>query len=410
MNPFNRKLLAVATGILLAQGAWAEEETPPLSLSGFGTLGAVYHDSKGVEFRRDISEPNGAKGGQLSFAQDSMLGVQATVRPSSQFEATAQLVSRHAIDVDYQPQVTWAYAKFKPEENISLRAGRLGIELYLLGDSAEIGYANLPIRQPDIFYPRTLDGIDADYTLHLGEGNLRLKGMAGTMVGKLISNGPTYNSAGSKIWGVLAEYTRAGWTGRISGGHYCLKNEMQEPQYAMLANILRTLPNGAEILSSLSLKNRSITYFSAAVAYDAGPLQGNVNFRTLSSPKWATLHTIFTQLGYRLGDFTPYATYSLQYSDRSLISTGVPWGFSQGMDALNQAMAVAQSALKANQSDIGLGVRYDISRTAALKFQVDHIRYKDSNNIIDPALLSDDVAHRSNQTLSLVSAALEFVF
>jgi hypothetical protein len=398
------KTLTIVTGIFLAQAAWAEEGLPLFSLSGFGTLGAVYHDRKGVEFRRNISEPNGAKNGELSFAQDSMLGVQATARPGSQFEATLQLVSRHNIGVDYTPQVAWAYAKFKPVEEISLRAGRLGIELYLQGDSAEIGYANLPIRQPDFFYPRTLDGMDADHTSLLGGGSLRLKGMAGTLIGKLISNGPTYDPRGSKFWGVLAEYTRHGWTGRISGGHYSFHNEIQEPQYTSLKNALSWSPNGAEILASLSLKDRPITYFSAAVAYDSGPLQGNVNFRRLASPKWATLHTIFAQLGYRQGDFTPYVSYALQYADRSLIPAGSPSA------ELNQEMAVAQSTLKANQSDIGLGLRYDFSHTAALKFQVDQIRYKDSQNIIDPALKFDNVANRSNRTLLLLSAALEFVF
>lgn len=410
MRRFNRNLLAVVAGIFLAQVAGAEEGTPPFSLSGFGTLGAVYHDSQGVEYRRDISKPNGAKAGQASLAQDSMLGVQLTARPSEQFEASLQLVSRHNIDVGYTPQVTWAYAKFKPAEEIALRAGRLGIELYLQGDSAEIGYANLPIRQPSIFYPRTLDGIDADYTLPLAGGNLRLKGMAGSMIGKLISNGPTYNASGSKFWGALAEYTEAGWTGRVAAGRYSLKNEMQETQYAQLSGALQLVPNGAAILSSFSLKDRPITYLSTAVAYDSGPLQGNVNYFRLSSPHWSTLHYFFAQAGYRLGSFTPYATYSLQYTDRSMTPTGIPWGLSAGTDALNQGMAVAQSSLKANQSDIGLGVRYNLSHTTALKFQVDHIRYKDSQNIIDPRLLSDNVENRRFRKLSLISLALEFVF
>jgi len=410
MRRFNRHLLPVVAGIVLAQAARAEDGSSPFSLSGFGSLGAVYHDSQGVAFRRDISQPDGAKAGQASLAQDSMLGVQLTARPGNRLEAALQLVSRNNIDVGYTPQVTWAYAKFKPTQEISLRAGRLGVELYLQGDSAEIGYANLPIRQPSFFYPRTLDGIDADHIRPLGKGNLRLKGMAGSLVGKLIPNGPAYNAAGSKFWGALAEYTAGGWTGWVAGGRYVLNKEMQATRYAQLTSSLNAVPNGGEILSSLSMKERPISYLSTAVAYDAGPLQANLNYFRLSSPHWSTVHTVFAQAGYRLGNFTPYATYSRQYTDRDMTPTGIPWGLSSGTDALNQGIAVAQSALKANQSDIGLGVRYDLSPSSALKFQVDRIRYRDTQNIIDPGLQSEPVDNRRSKGLSLISLALEFVF
>jgi len=410
MRIFPNSLLAVVTGILLAQAAWAEDETPQFSLSGFGTLGTVYHDHSGVQFRRDISVPNGAKGGELDFAQDSMLGVQATARPGSQFEATLQVVSRHSIDNDFQPQVTWAYAKYKPVEEFAIRAGRLGIELYLQGDTSEIGYTNLPIRQPIIFYPRTHDGIDAEYTQALGKGTLRLKGSLGLTVGKLKGGGSddTYDHSGSKAVGLIVEYARTGWTGRVSAGELSLKDELSGPQFSALKNGLSMAPNGAEILARLSLKNRHVDFVSAALAYDSGPLQWTANYSVTSSQHWSDTQAFFTQLGYRLGSFTPYAIYSQQRTARQLAATGIPW--SPATADLNQGAALAQANLLINQSDIAAGVRYDISRNTALKFQVDRIRYKDPSSIVDPSLLGESVEHRATRKLSLFSMALEFVF
>jgi hypothetical protein len=387
----------------------AQDGESVVSVSGFGTLGAVYHDLDGVEFRRDISQPDGAKAHQLSLDTDSMLGLQMTARPSAQFEATVQLVSRNAIDVGHRPQVTWAYVKYKPTEDIALRAGRLGVETYMQGDSAAIGYANLLVRQPVIFYPSTYDGMDLELLRPLGAGMVRLKGTAGLLVGKLLSVN-TYDSKGSPLWSALAEYAQGAWTGRVSAGKYTLKEEASAPQLDMLKSALSMTPNGAEINAVMSMKNRAINYTSLALAYDSGPLQGRVGLSTIASPGWATLHALHSHIGYRIGKVTPYAAYSRQRANRDTIPTGIPSGLSPATDALNQAAALAQGALKVNQSDFTLGVRYDISRNTSIKFQVDRILYQEPRSITDPSLFLSDYQSRDTRGLTMISLALDFAF
>lgn len=393
----------------IAPVVWAQDSESVVSVSGFGTLGAVYHDLDGVEFRRDISQPVGAQAHQLSLDTDSMLGLQLIARPSAQFEATVQLVSRNAIDVGHRPQVTWAYVKYKPTEDVALRAGRLGLEMYMQGDSAEIGYANLLVRQPVIFYPSTYDGMDLELLRPLGAGMVRLKGTAGWLVGKLLSVN-IYDSKGSPLWSALAEYSQGAWTGRVSAGKYILRNEASAPQLEMLRSALSMTPNGAEINAVMSMKDRAINYTSLALAYDAGPLQGRVGLSTLASPGWATLHALHSLVGYRIGKFTPYAAYSRQRANRDTIATGIPSGLSPATDALNQAAALAQGALKANQSDFTLGVRYDISRNASIKFEVDRILYLEPRSITDPSLFLSDYQSRATRGLRLMSLVLDFTF
>jgi len=405
------KQAALASLLMMAAtpAVWAQDSDSMVSISGFGTLGAVYHELDGAEFRRDVSQPNGAKAYQLSTDTDSMLGLQATVRPSTQFEATLQLISRSTIDSNYLPQVSWAYAKYKPSEGAAVRVGRLGLEMFLQGDSTDIGYANLLVRQPMVFYPRTMDGVDAELTRPLGEGTLRLKAMVGAAVGKLTYTDP-YDTGGSHIWGALAEYSKGSWIGRVSSGQLTLNRELSGVQLDALKAGLAMTPNGAAVNSALSMQNRTANYSSLALAYDEGPLQGSASYVRIASQGWQDQQVISTQLGYRIGKFTPYAAYATARTDRSIIATGVPSGLSPMTDALNQGAALAQGSFKNNQSDLALGVRYNISRNASLKLQADRISYQDPGSIIDANLLTTDYASRPTRTMSLLSVALEFAF
>jgi hypothetical protein len=63
-----------------------------------------------------------------------------------------------------------------------------------------------------------------------------------------------------------------------------------------------------------------------------------------------------------------------------------------------------------NQSDIALGVRYDFTEKMALKLQVDRIRYKDPESIIDSRLLAESAVNRSSKGVTLLSIALDFAF
>jgi hypothetical protein len=403
-------VLALLTLASSPSGAHARDSST-FSISGFGTLGAVYHTTDGAEFRRDISHPDGALAHRWSFDQDSMLGVQATVRPSESLEATLQLVSRNSIDVGYRPQVAWAFAKWKPLENVALRVGRIGIDLYLQGDSAEIGYANLLVRQPLIFYPRLADGMDAEWTTPLGTATLRLKGQWGKTTGKLIySNDAPYDTEGSVGSIFIAEYAQGGWTGRVSAGRLTLKDNPDDAHTQALLAGLAMAPRGADVLAAISLKDRRMAYVTAAVAYDAGPIQGTVGYDVLSTPHIPDMRSIYAQAGYRLGRFTPYAAYTRQTTDRTLVSTGFSQGLSPLTDALNQGAAIAQSSMWANQSITAIGLRYDLAPNTALKLQVDRIRYQDSWGITDPRRWSESTSERGYGHMTLCSGALEFVF
>jgi hypothetical protein len=380
-----------------------------LHFHGFGTLGGVYQDDTGETFRRDFSQGGGAKDGQISLAQDSMLGGQLTAKINALLSVSTQVLSRLSTENNYDPQVSWAFAKYTPEQNMALRLGRLGVESYLQGDSAEIGYANLMIRQPIIFIPRTFNGMDAEITEVLGTGSLRLKAAAGWTKGKVLNLNSVYDTDGSLYFGGSVDYQIYGWTARIALSRMQMHNEFDSMQPgSALNNFLQLAPNGADIHKELTMKNRLIDYRSIALAYDNGPIQAVGSYSTESSADWPDVHLFYANFGYRIHQFIPYISYSFQSSPRNIIASGIPGG--AGFDAANQSVALAQAGLRVNQNDLVLGIRYDFLDNMALKFQVDQLQYKDTQNIIDQSFLSLPPADRPSKNLTVYSLALDFVF
>jgi hypothetical protein len=408
---------SVALAMILYAAMLSAAEVAPadkrFELHGFGTLGAVYHNAPGgILYRRDISQTvDGARAGHLSSEQDSMLGVQVTSNLNNQFSASVQVMSRLDVYDTFAPQISMAYLKFQEGETF-VRLGRLVAETYMKGDSAEVGYANLLVRQPIVFYPRMFEGLDAETTQPLGQGLLRIKGAAGSMVGKLISaGGPVYDTGGSRGGGGAVEYSLSGWTGRFSVYTLKLKNELDALQPGgELAAALPGLPNGAQFFNVASMKDRRLTYKLLGLAYDAGAIQGGAGWSALSTHDWPVARSLYAFAGYRIEQLTPYFAYSVQTTPRQFAATGIPYGMSAATDALNQVLAQGQTGVWLNQTDFGLGMRYDFARNKALKFQLEHIRYQDPQSIVDPGLSTAPAETRGYKVLNLYSIALDFVF
>lgn len=410
-NSVSLSRLMALTALLYWSAPYAEDMGgPDVEMRGYGTLGAVYHNASGVQYRRDISQGNGVAPGQLSFAQDSMLAVQGTAHLQADFDASVQLISRQDVYGRFVPEVAMAYAKYYDGDTM-VRLGRMTIETYMKGDSAEVGYANLLVRPPVIYYPRTFDGLDAENTLPLGEGLVRVKGTAGWTTGKLVNSTTPYDLGGSPGSGASVEYSRSGWTGRMAVFTLKLNREVDALQPGgTFASVLPLMPNGTQIFNALTMKDRRVTDQSIALLYDSGSVQGGAGYSQLLSRNWPTTKTAYAYAGYNLGVLTPYVSYSQERTNRTLIATGIPNGLSAQTDVLNQTVAYAQSLLLINQSDFSLGMRYDFAKNMAFKFQLDRIRYQDPVSLLDASLVNSSVANRGYKSLTLISVALDFLF
>ena len=121
----------------------AAEDGRLVTFSGFGTIGLVHNQGKGGSLARDISEANGATNRGLFWETDSRLGLQATIKPTEYLEGVAQIISRYRAENNFQPELTWGFIKYSPNDSIDIRAGRLGFDVFLAADSRDVGYSYL---------------------------------------------------------------------------------------------------------------------------------------------------------------------------------------------------------------------------------------------------------------------------
>ncbi len=369
-----RRLLALALCAGWVLGAAAapvsDTESPSrVEWRGFGTLGLARSSSDQASYVRDLSQPDGSAG-NWTGKLDNVLGLQVDARVTEQLEGAFQAVSRYRYDGSYRPEVEWAYAKFNPSPNLSLRAGRLGTEFYMLADSRLVGYSALAVR-PSVDYFAGLpfyyvDGIDVQTTHPFADGLIKGKLFTGVSREKLPLADRTWDIGGSRMSGAYLDYLRGSWQWRASYAQLRFKGELP------LADLFTALDQAgySDLSSELGVDGKTSRFFSLGAVYDRGPWQAQLMLsRTLQEsafyqPGWAG----YLLAGYRIGEFTPYAGYSWwKTTPQSLSRNPLPL-------PLNMVVAAAMADSHSDQHTTTLGVRWDFREDMDLKLQWDRVR------------------------------------
>lgn len=345
------------------------DDTPSLAFHGFGTLGVVQTSSDQAEFVRDLSQPTGATN-QLDGRVDSILGLQANWRMTSKLEAVVQAVSRYRYDKSFTPDISWAYLKYDPTPQVSLRAGRLGTEFFMTADSRLVGYSYLTVRPPgDFFWSLpfySINGADATLTLPVGENLLRGKVYYGLSQEYLPYVDQVWDLGGSAMFGGYLDYQVGAWLLRASYAN--IRFHHNTPIEGILAPF--GFPPGtiAEASSYLAIENTRSHYYSLGAIYDDGPwqIQLMVNKVGQGARIFQSSYGGYVLAGYRIGEVTPYLGYS--------------WVRSQARNPpANPVIASVMADFHADQNTSIVGARWDVYRNLAIKAQWDAIRGEPSS-------------------------------
>lgn len=396
--------LVIALGGLSCP-SMADGVSDAFTLHGFGTLGFARSSADNGEFVRDLSQPAGVKSGQWSSRIDSVLGVQANWQPHPEFALVGQAVTRYRYDSSNLPEVTWAFAKWEPDSRVTLRGGRLGADFLMGADSRLVGYSYLPVRPPvDYFGPlffSYFDGADASLTLPAGDGLLRGKVYAGTTAEKNSNAGIVWNVDGSMVRGLVADYLQGPWTFRASLATIRFSRDIEA--LGSLPATLRTFGANAAA-DSLAVGGTTSRFHSIGLVYDEGRLQvqGMLNAIHNQTGFLQDSHSGYLLAGYRIDALTPYVGVSWWKSRADNLATGLP---DAAFGALNRAYAAAKAETGADQRTYTLGVRWDVYRNAAFKFQWDAIR----GNAASVFPFRGDVPGWNGRT-DVLSATFDFVF
>ncbi len=172
----------------------ATDSTSKLQVSGFVSLigGKLINDTypanyTGLTQMADVNCPcyiadwsnKGVYNSSASFKPESHAGVQLQYTISPQFNIVGQVVIRGE---DTTPNVTWAYANYKFNENWELHLGRQRIPLYYYSPFQDVGFAYPWLSPPPELYgwdATNYNGASLRYTNSFGSNNLTASAFTG---------------------------------------------------------------------------------------------------------------------------------------------------------------------------------------------------------------------------------------
>ena len=391
---------------------------PSVKVSGFGTGALTYADTDKAEFAR----PNQAEGSSKDFRTgiDSNLGLQADMPINSWLSLTAQGLVRKDAEANYGAELSWAFAKARISDELSIRVGRVGMPVFMISDYRNVGYANTMLRPPAEVYSQvpfnSIDGIDVTWQHAFGDTSVTSQ-LAYGKVKTPISGNIHAQGKGLAAVNVSAEHGpftfRAGHaTGKITIDDSVSLNTLVSGLRATGAGyrFAQLAPLAAEI----EAKDKRAHFSSLGLAMDWNNIVVQTEFAKRKTETYINDTTAWYVMGgYRIGKFLPYFTHSQLKIDSAVVNTvpaSCPAGFPAACTPTLQALGAGVRRLpntgvgQGEQSTNTIGVRWDFASSVALKAQIDRIKPKNGHGLFINAQPG------FNDTVTVGAVALDFVF
>ena len=399
LSPPQRWLRTSALALFLAAAsistAHAEAESA-WGLSGFGTVGLTSQSGgSGWGFMRNGNQPGATS--STSFTSDSRAGVQVNWSSGAQWEAAVQAVGfQRPPGTPLSESIEWAYAAYRLGPNTRIRVGRTSPDIFLFADSRNVGYALPWARPPVDFYGfspvSSLDGIDLEHRWTSGDANWRGRVATGSFDSSSSSStGERYPLHGRDVWALSLAREQGGLLLKASYLRTRLKADLG-PDIQQLRAGLDQLPDipVPGLADAIDPLRQNLwaggpgSYLALAAQYDTGPwtiITEGSNLRVPNSPLDARRG--YASVSYRLGEVSYYGLVSRVAPRRAAASTPdlvTPLTPVIGPQGAQQAQVLAGYAAAAgalsryDQSTVGIGMRWDMSPTTALKIQADRFK------------------------------------
>lgn len=409
--------LFLAFSLLFAAVAHGGDDTAPFRLSGFGSLGAVYSSGDNY-FQRDLTQPN-TFADDWSWKVDSLLGVQFDAALQPKISATAQLVLKERADNNFAESLDWAFLRYRPNQEWMLRAGRLGLDVYLLSDYRNVGFAYLWARPPTEFYgPLVLtdfDGADASYSRRMEGGTLRFKlfgGASKPIVAYSTDDNLTLDFR--PVWGASLAFESERWRTQLAFVRVRFESEIAaaEELLAALRNpaLAPAWAEAAALADELKAEGKHLGFYSAGIAYDDSRWVIQSELGYLRS-EWAALRSIvsaYVSSGRRFDAVTPYIVLAIARPVGDTV--GVPPPAVSGDPTIDTVYGGAQvyaNSIQVDQHTLSLGSRWDVRQNVAVKLQWDRTWIEDGGGAL---WFSKPGTDSGDKTSDLFSLNVNFLF
>jgi hypothetical protein len=399
-----------------------DNDPSPWSFSGYGTLGYSHQDNDLPNyFVRDLTQ--GVKSLRSgSWLPDSRVGLQAAYRFSPQTDAVVQAVVRDKTEATLGNSIEWAYLSHRPAPELNVRIGRLGIDVFLLSDYRNLGYAQTTVRPNWDFYGfmpiYSLDGIDANYSLNTDGARWNLKSQWGRSQAIVpVVGGMNYDFIVDDFRDITLVREAGPW--RLKVGYAAMKVTNEAPLAALTGPLaeVAALPipgvnsEAAGLLNNLRFKDGRISYLALGASYDDRTWLGQAEVSRVSGNRqiYPQGTAAYLSVGRRFGAFIPYAGVSGFRPAKNAATAIQDWASPLGVDAaVLQNMAVrGLNSTRIDQRTFSLGLRWEVHVQAAIKLQWDRIRINPNGYGL---WSSSETAPLATDRSSLITATLDWVF
>ncbi|WP_462151974.1 hypothetical protein [Pseudoalteromonas xiamenensis] len=385
-----------------------------LKLDGFANIGASLTDSKYAGIRTQVSQHDALFADEIDWRQISSAGLQAEWRFSNQVQFVSQLVLKDSADHSLDDKIKMAFLRYSPSPELTVNLGRTAIDLYMMTDYRDIGYAYIPVHLPTEFYGiiphESLNGLDISYKHVSDFGLITSKFFYGRSKAPVISDGDfTWEVRLKNIFGFTIQLEQQDWLVRVN--HTQTTAEDGYPGQNELVSALNQVPDAIwpsvmSVKESLLFQNSKLTYSAVGARYDNADviLQGEMSLVDSKSILLNDLLSGYVSAGKRLGSHTLMLTYSHIQADAPTIEP--PLISDPNLNALYTAVKSATDFYRLRQNTSSLSWRYDLSDTWSLKAQFDHthVRYQPSG------LYLHDFSRNPDGSFSTFSISSHWIF
>ena len=264
----------------------------------------------------------GVYGNQLTLRPESRVGIQGKYTINPQASLTTQLVSRgtHAT-----PDITWAFASYKLNENFELQVGRKRIPLYYYSDFQDIGVSYPWISPPPELYgweATNYNGASLRYSRNIGDANLNASIFGGQ---------EKVNSSSFQKLYYPVDRTEVQWNSLIGADVEVNSGPLTVRAVAMSTKVRTTNNNSANFINdSANLKAyglaMNLDFDKWFVLSEVTQLTRSHHASQYSGQYKVTAPAVTIGAGMRFGKWTPfinYAKYDEKTSDPSQYNPGV---------------------------------------------------------------------------------------
>lgn len=408
--PLNRQHAMLTAIMVLASALAHGADQPVVTVSGYGTAGAVHSTGKHGDFVASILKARGAGATRrTSFDVDSRLAAQFEVS-HGKWSAVLQLVSEQTPENSFKPFVEWGNIKYQLTPDVAVRAGRIALPMFLAADYRRVGFAHPWVRTPVELYgtiPITnSDGVDITWRWTQGGATHLTQGFYGSTE---VDFDSTSAATARDLVGFAHTVTRGALTARLSAVTARVSLDLARPLFDAYRQFG---PAGNKVADDLDSDEERADAISLGVSYDPGQwfLMGEVgrlNTRSFIGDKTA----FYLSAGYRTGSMTPYVTYArshpnMQTAGLGLPVSGLPPQQAMQLGAMNRKLDDLMRYL-ADQETTGVGIRWDMRDNVAVKLQYDYVKTRGNSY---GTMIRIQPGFQSGRAAGVTSAVVDFVF